>query len=1151
MVRRIVLVALGLLLVAGAASAQVTRSQRVAASERLVIGTNTFGTTSPLQIVGLPAKTSQTDCAWLDASGNVFRGACGGFTDQAANLVFAGPASGGAAAPTFRALVDLDVPDNLTLGTISGTPTFSGAAVFSSTLDLRGAISNTGAANGGYVFVNDWFRVASGFDAQAAIENSSANNSGQVYINDTLLVSGATDFRSSLSNGGALNSGAVHVNDALTVTGNTTLGDATADTVTMTARLASGLTWSSDNAQDIGASGANRPRDLFLARNAVIGGTLGVAGAATLSGAVTFAGGVGSHVLPTATDTYNLGSYSFWWNEGFISQLNAVLFAEATATLFGGYNLVTPNAGAFGAAVSAVATSIDFGKTLASPQNMFVEVRAVDTSGANRVEYMQITSVASCQTCTVSRGLNNGGTGFAFAQGTPYAVNGASGAGRIEINAYTTPRLSVFTQGATYGAKTAVAQLGDLDGAYGYTGTTWGFGAGDYADENVTIDATNGFRLRSATTTRAQLSGTTFTLGDTATEHVSITPTTVQMKNGGTVLADLTDSTLTLGNSTANNAPHVALSANTLSFRQDKGGTDYSMLTMGQDGASAYMQMGWAAANESYLLMRPTSFRMYGNNAERIRLLGDGSGFVAGGNVQWDASGNTTITGRLVVQGDGWNAPGGGNLLRNSQPSSVCGSGPCWYPYNNSGSGDTTTSWGAYCGAANATPVGSCYFYINWNGTNTSQKGILASGGIPWVNVGGASYGTWRKGQWYTVSWWANFGGTGATGMSLAWNTAPSQVVTLMNPTLSGGGWQRYAYAIYWNHGATANNELYITLTGSAGGGELQIAGLQVEHGAVPSGYQPSDQCSGCIVADSIEATAIDGKTITGATFRTTSTDSNGVRRAILDNNGLAFGIGASSGDLGNTMRFMSGATAVSQFGYWNSTAHWWGSAAPTILIGAQSEATAGANEDAVVKLMSNANWADGSWAHVIADGPSGHIRLEAPKNGVQTHKHLFPGYATGTYQNTYGLYRSSTIATGLAINGDLELAGIYKTGGAWLANGGTTTLCDNSGWIYRCNASSRRYKTHIVPAPLDRRVLDLQPVRFDYREPNPVTGEPLPRSLGLIAEDVDALGLRDLVTYQDGQPEAVQYDKLALYLLEVIKDQQRRIEALEAKLKE
>jgi hypothetical protein len=50
------------------------------------------------------------------------------------------------------------------------------------------------------------------------------------------------------------------------------------------------LIFSPDNSADIGASGANRPRDLFLGRNAVIGGTLGVTGNTAITGTLNVAG---------------------------------------------------------------------------------------------------------------------------------------------------------------------------------------------------------------------------------------------------------------------------------------------------------------------------------------------------------------------------------------------------------------------------------------------------------------------------------------------------------------------------------------------------------------------------------------------------------------------------------------------------------------------------------------------------------------------------------------------------------------------------------------------------------------------------------------------------------------------------------------------
>lgn len=58
------------------------------------------------------------------------------------------------------------------------------------------------------------------------------------------------------------------------------------------------LIFDTDNAYDIGASGATRPRDLFLARNAVIGGSLS-SGALTAS-SLRVTGQLGVGVVPTS-----------------------------------------------------------------------------------------------------------------------------------------------------------------------------------------------------------------------------------------------------------------------------------------------------------------------------------------------------------------------------------------------------------------------------------------------------------------------------------------------------------------------------------------------------------------------------------------------------------------------------------------------------------------------------------------------------------------------------------------------------------------------------------------------------------------------------------------------------------------------------------
>ncbi len=68
----------------------------------------------------------------------------------------------------------------------------------------------------------------------------------------------------------------------LSSTGNTTLGDAAADSVTVNGTIASNLIFT-DNTYDIGATGATRPRNLFLAGNATIGGNIVLTGSLDLT----------------------------------------------------------------------------------------------------------------------------------------------------------------------------------------------------------------------------------------------------------------------------------------------------------------------------------------------------------------------------------------------------------------------------------------------------------------------------------------------------------------------------------------------------------------------------------------------------------------------------------------------------------------------------------------------------------------------------------------------------------------------------------------------------------------------------------------------------------------------------------------------------
>ena len=100
-------------------------------------------------------------------------------------------------------------------------------------------------------------------------------------------------------------------------------------------------------------------------------------------------------------------------------------------------------------------------------------------------------------------------------------------------------------------------------------------------------------------------------------------------------------------------------------------------------------------------------------------------------------------------------------------------------------------------------------------------------------------------------------------------------------------------------------------------------------------------------------------------------------------------------------------------------------------------------------------------------------------------------------------------------------------------------------------STSSIRYKYDVHPMDIEPAdVLNLEPIRFKHKE----SGE---EDFGLIAEEVDK-HVKDLVVYdREGRPNGIKYSKLAIFLLEVVKEQQdelteqrARIEMLEKQLR-
>lgn len=95
---------------------------------------------------------------------------------------------------------------------------------------------------------------------------------------------------------------------------------------------------------------------------------------------------------------------------------------------------------------------------------------------------------------------------------------------------------------------------------------------------------------------------------------------------------------------------------------------------------------------------------------------------------------------------------------------------------------------------------------------------------------------------------------------------------------------------------------------------------------------------------------------------------------------------------------------------------------------------------------------------------------------------------------------------------------------------------------------SSRKVKDNIKPMNIDeaRKILGLQAVSFDFRDKEQGTDK-----RGFIAEDVAEV-IPELVTPEtDTEPAKLDYIQMIPYLLETIKNQERRIQELEAKVEE
>jgi hypothetical protein len=128
--------------------------------------------------------------------------------------------------------------------------------------------------------------------------------------------------------------------------------------------------------------------------------------------------------------------------------------------------------------------------------------------------------------------------------------------------------------------------------------------------------------------------------------------------------------------------------------------------------------------------------------------------------------------------------------------------------------------------------------------------------------------------------------------------------------------------------------------------------------------------------------------------------------------------------------------------------------------------------------------------------------------------------------------------------NNNLQSVGAYSQN-----NTGRAVFISSSG-LFGIGSSSARYKDNIVDAEIDTdAVLKMKVRNFTYK-PDRIESDGSVQ-VGVIAEELVALGLEDFVFFnEDGEPDGVAYEKLALALIPVVQSQASKMDLFEARLK-
>ncbi|NLF16031.1 MAG: hypothetical protein GX595_02085, partial [Lentisphaerae bacterium] len=251
----------------------------------------------------------------------------------------------------------------------------------------------------------------------------------------------------------------------------------------------------------------------------------------------------GKDLLPLANYDLNIGALHKKYLTLHAAELWVeTLVAQETMATIGGRILVGPT-------TTLEEDIADSATEIVVKHNQMADGDIVYLEDGGKVEFMEIDSAPAGTgpyTYSVIRNLDGTGANEWFA-GDAVFNTGQAGKGFIDLYSLSGVRSGAgptivgnVRNSATFNDWTEHWAIGNLNGLYGYGVDRFGVGLGKADANNLVLDAVDGIRFRQGGTVLASLTGTSWTIGQTTGAHITLTPTDLTLKdNSGATAINL------------------------------------------------------------------------------------------------------------------------------------------------------------------------------------------------------------------------------------------------------------------------------------------------------------------------------------------------------------------------------------------------------------------------------------------------------------------------------------------------------------------------------------------------------------------------------------------------------------------------------------